>query len=95
MKQTSFKDTTKDFKEGIIRSLAQFILKMDKQPNTPYNISTIKDKIDSFNLLNLKYQFFVPSGYNTIGNLTINLRDITQYDNGTPIIYNPNHTDEK
>jgi len=75
----SFSKTTDPFQLSIIRSLAIYILNMDKKkyPDDTfvYKQSDVKDKMDTFNNLNLHYKFVYPVPDYTRGSLTIAIKD--------------------
>jgi hypothetical protein len=83
MKHTSFTKTTDDnpnsFKPSIIRSMAIYILNMDKKKNPDntfkYNKADVKDKMDTFNNLNLHYKLVYPVPDWDRGSLTIHIKD--------------------
>lgn len=86
----SFKDAPDPYKLAVIKSLANYILNMDKRADAYYTPATIKDKIESFNLLHLRYRLVVPYDYNTRGQLTISIKDTFTYDGPEPFTnYDP------
>lgn len=91
----SFKEVKDDYKLSLIRSLANYILNMDKRPDTYYNPATIRAKIESFNMLHLRYSFVIPDDYKTRGKLTISIKDNYTYDNAIPYSNYEPLTDEK
>lgn len=83
MTHTSFNKTTdidgNDYKLGTIRSMAVYILNMDKKrkPDNTFKYSKIdiKDKMDTFNNLNLHYKLVYPVPDWKQGSLTIQIKD--------------------
>lgn len=79
----SYSKTTDIFKLVTIRSMTNYLLNMDKKRNPDnsfkYKKSDIKDKIDTFNNLNLRYKLVYPMTDWTQGSLTIGIKDMNNY----------------
>ncbi|AWG22285.1 hypothetical protein FFWV33_12530 [Flavobacterium faecale] len=90
MKHITFKDATRDYQIGTIRSLVRYILNMDKRTDTQrdYPVYEIKQKIDNFNnIAGLDFTFVIdPLDYNQKGTLDIKIRDRQNFNSLLPQI---------
>ena len=79
MKHITFGQTNRDdFQIGIINSLKNYILNMDKRTDTKtiYYPNHIKQKISDFNnIAGLDFTFHINTDYNKKGTLNIVIRD--------------------
>lgn len=78
-----FAKSPDSYKLSVIKSLANYILNMDRNTKNIYQPYKTKEKIDNFNNLHLRYKFVVPITYKR-GELTISIKDTQILEDATP-----------
>nr|WP_315159449.1 hypothetical protein [uncultured Flavobacterium sp.] len=84
----SFAKSPPSYQLSVVKSLANYILAMDKNKVNDYKPYKTQEKIDDYNNLHLSYRIEVPISYNQ-GELTISIRDNQSNQSPIPYIYIP------